>query len=534
MADPIQSNASIPLTTKSRRRRRRTHKTFKQIIASLALHALAYVLIFTAVWRCPNNPDSSILCPAINSVLPPALPIYSEKVGIYVSPFITQVNSTYFRFGQPVVTKVTTLAKSLYEGHVEPTVLQVEDVALEKYDIYLKSYVDKIIAIQEDIYETKMLPTHVKLILETTKNHSLKALSGTKKAAKRLEVVGVYVLQVYHDHIEPAVLKVNAKILSHISTLAKESKDESDECDCTDEDCDCDDDEYEDVDEQVLTSTITRIVSRTEVQLTSRKAVDPLATPEITPPAEPFDHELAYHKALVEQDIMVWNSEFRQAGKSAITSLTAELESLFQSAKPKLESAAKANLTIAQEEVQNVISNSSVTELEEDLSAILVQQADAVRSQAVEAVTAVLHEAESIRTGTLAVFKSIADVGLQELGRKWASMEGITWRDWKEFTALRVMTEEFAQVIVDIPIDEQIVRSVLADVDTEVSKWTKQVQAEFTLIAALEDAKSSLQSGELPQQDASTAIESEVVSSQPKIEPLTTTVAASAEAHDEL
>ncbi|KAK9388544.1 hypothetical protein V1515DRAFT_597227 [Lipomyces mesembrius] len=510
---PRPSEASgVPLRTFRRRRRRKLEpgNKFRLFLRSIFLHALIYSLLYTVLWKCPRHPESSELCPTVNKVTEPFVPFYNTKIAPYVEPTLERIQQGYETYAEPVVERAASAAKSQYNLYAAPYVTKVESAIKDQYDEKAGVHVEKLVGLARDVYDDNLMPlwessqpyitqalrranavaVYSKYVIRrkagpvvekmAAKGSELAKVSWAKVVKFYNDVIVVKSSQLYFDHVELAVLRVKDRIF-----LKAVSEDEY-VCECDDENCECDD--YEEAEERdieneedidsVVTSTITRTISRTSVS--SIGSVYPgnagTQTPEITPPVKHIDPEVAEHQLEIEKDIISWTSKFRTAGKNAVSSFSMEIDSLFQSAQDTLLTAAEANLLRAQNEIESIFDTADAAQVPAIMT-ILTAKADAVRAQAAEAASSVLRDAESIRISTLDIFKTVTDVGLQDLGRKWAFMEGITWQDWKEYRTLKSMADDFAQVIDDIPIDDKIVQKFLSNFDEAVTKWIAHTEA---------------------------------------------------------
>ncbi|KAK9472088.1 uncharacterized protein V1510DRAFT_430779 [Dipodascopsis tothii] len=199
--------------------------------------------------------------------------------------------------------------------------------------------------------------------------------------------------------------------------------------------------------------------------------------------------------AEIAADVAQWTDKFRSAGKQAVTNLNAELEDLTNGVLAQLAGAA-ADLARARSEVEPTLISSSEREQGADLADGLgrpeAAQLAADTSAAIVARTHALvdefhAQAGDVRTGVLEVFNSVTEVGLRELGHKWAWMDGVTWRDWKEFQHLRKMATEFGDVIMGIPVTAAAVDTAAADVERDALAWAADVRDGAAAVEAAAD-----------------------------------------------
>ncbi|KAK9246713.1 hypothetical protein V1506DRAFT_456525 [Lipomyces tetrasporus] len=537
--------SAVPLSTRRRRRRRKSTSgtRFRPFMKSVVLHGLIYSLLYTVFWKCPRHPGSSQLCPIVNTAITkPLTPFYDKSIAPYAEPALERIQMGYATYAEPVVERAASVAKSQYNLYAAPYVTKVEGAIMNQYDDKARPHVEKVVGMARVVYEDKLVPlwkssqpyiskaqqranlaaVHSKYVIRQqvgpvvekmmTRGCELTEVSWAKVVKFYNDVIVVNALQLYFDHVEPAVLRVRDRIFSKVVGDNEDAGDWDDEE--TDEEGEAESEE-DDI-ESVITSTITRTVSRIATgAITSAYPADAgKQTPEITPPAEPIDPEVAEHQLEIEKDIILWTSKFRTAGKNAVSTFSMDLDALFQSAQESLSKSAEHNLLRAQNDMESIIDAADASQLSV-ITTILAAKADVVRRHATEAANAVLKDAESIRSSTLDIFKTVTDVGLQELGRKWAFMEGITWQDWKEYRTLKSMADDFAQVIVEIPIDDKVVQSFLGDLDKAVSNWIELVEAKVGKLleeASLKQAAEKMVSEQLIEstQGVYSAVEKEI------------------------
>ncbi|KAK9237034.1 hypothetical protein V1525DRAFT_361545 [Lipomyces kononenkoae] len=502
------TSSPVPLRTRRRRRRRSEPRNkLRRALQSIFLHALIYSLLYTVIWKCPRHPESSRLCPAVNKLTEPFAPFYSSKIAPYAEPAFETMQKSYQAYAQPLLERAASATRSQYDAYGAPYVANLENAIRDQYDDKARAHVEKIMGVASHVYNDNLIPlwedsqpyiTQAQRRANAVAVYSKQVISRQvrpvvhKLAAKGSElakilwarivkyykeVIVVRSLQLYFDHVEPAILRVRDRIF-----LKAVSEDDAEYDDNNEEDEEGVSKDEEDI-TSVFTSTITKTVSRTIISSTGSSYPDDTAkeTPEITPPVQPIDPEVAEHQLEIERDIISWTAKFRTAGKNAVSKFSIEIESLFSSAQEPLVQTAEANLLRAQGDIESIFVAANSAQFPVIME-LLAAKADVVRAQAVEAANSVLRDAESIRTSTLDIFKTVTDIGLQELGRKWAFMEDITWEDWKEYRTLKSMADDFSQIIVEIPIDDNIVRKFLAGFDESIARWMAQVEEKVSKI----------------------------------------------------
>ncbi|KAK9476434.1 hypothetical protein V1514DRAFT_336780 [Lipomyces japonicus] len=540
-AVPEQYTAKRP---RRKTKRDRNRRTFSRILASLFFHLLAYYLIYAAFWKCPSDPTSSLLCPVTERITEPLTPWYEDKVKPYAGPVISRASAIYSTNAQPLLNKASVAAKLTYDNHLARHVDQAHDLVFARYSHHVKPHFDKATELWYTVWNDDMRRrwTHATPYIEKSKQLGAASVSKgivfskhagavSKQVAIRLselskiawhdliifydEVVKVHALRLYFAHVEPAFTRIKVRLLAlnNSNTIVDKVKrsfdndleddiDEIDEFeqDKQDDDLDKIDDALEEEEEapiSEITSTVydTRTFSSPSSKDTSTSSTiaiaesislsrepSSMASPEPTPAAKEGDYEADLVRKEINADIEGWQQKFKKAGKSAVSTLSADLDAFFVTAKLQFLQESEVNITEVKKAIQSLIKEAEPAELSSLIRYVLPLKAELVEDQALDSLKAIYAEAESIRASTVVIFKTVTDVGLSELSRKWAYTDGVTWDDWKEFKNLRDTTEEFISMLKKIPIDESKTEDVFDAVTSEIVLWVASVKVQVQRI----------------------------------------------------
>lgn len=182
-------------------------------------------------------------------------------------------------------------------------------------------------------------------------------------------------------------------------------------------------------------------------------------------PPSPEDQILAKAQQVVQEDLRKWQEKFTQAadeGADEIDERMTEIsDRLIQNQANRignahikqLEETVQSSLTALKADIISIIKKSTDKDIEESEEAI----STAVRKAGV----AIKEKAQSVRTwrqsydretnsliGAAAidiynVVDEIKELGLQEIGMRWAWTDGITHKDWKKYHALKHRFDEW-------------------------------------------------------------------------------------------
>ena len=217
---------------------------------------------------------------------------------------------------------------------------------------------------------------------------------------------------------------------------------------------------------EVLSSTKGSITSESGTQPSpSIHSVDN-AVPSQAP--EPVDQEAKAREA-VTKDLYTWQERFLKAAEKGADDLSERVQEITDRQISNQVEAVGESFIVQLEEAQTTETSKlkhAIVDLIKSLPELpseqdIVDTEDKVAKAVKSAATAVKSVAQSLRswkqgfkketkslvsaasTSTLDVLDNIRDLGLQEIGMRWASMDGVTYRDWAKYHELKEAFDEW-------------------------------------------------------------------------------------------
>ncbi|KAK9463889.1 uncharacterized protein V1516DRAFT_668952 [Lipomyces oligophaga] len=449
----------VPLTTRTRRRKHRGRRPSRNF-ATVLFHLLIYWIIYFVFFQCPGDNSSTLLCSPLNKVTRPVRVTLSP----IVSPGFAHLKAFYYSQIQPY-------AVGSYDTYARAHLENLHSTADEWYGKYLKTYADSTQQYIEQVqpyYEIAKEFVSAQII-QVRKSFIPLATIAKEKAVYYSTIAWKHAIFIYKNYLSGTVASLYRSYVTPVYSRVTQKLGPT---------------------SSLSVELNSDYVSGATPGSTIIKTV--VATPSVTPAAVVLSEEEREHADVIDSDITAWNEKFKQSGKAAVSSLSADLEEFFTKSRKELKATGRQNLT----EVKGYIQLQLYPMSEDPLSSEVIQSiiaynlpsaADDVHARAAAAATEVLYNADQIRDSTLSIFRTVTDVGLHELARKWAMLENITWKDWKEFKSLRDLVDDFARVIESIPIDKGVVRKILEDLDRDIDDWAEEVR--LSSIALIEQAR---------------------------------------------
>jgi hypothetical protein len=195
----------------------------------------------------------------------------------------------------------------------------------------------------------------------------------------------------------------------------------------------------------------------------------------------------------IESDLERWQAKFSLAADKGIEDLEERIEEIVsaliassansygQSLSTALQSVSAEQLSSVKKRI-NALAESmpdeDAPEVEESTGDQLVREirtsaiavrdrAHALREWSSSFDEELVRRVSAAVDSTLAVLDSIRDLGLQEIGMRWAWMDGVTYKDWAKYHALRAQLEDWRNEIRDVGLHHKSVseaRTVASDI----------------------------------------------------------------------
>ncbi|KAF7936693.1 uncharacterized protein EAE97_008059 [Botrytis byssoidea] len=471
---------------------------------------LTWYSIITIFLRCPANLDlvtdtSPQICKPyfqLRSVLVPHFePYYNSYAAPYVNaakPYyhsvdqkiIAPVTALGMKYGAPRVAQVQAYGKAQWDKTLQPEVSKYQSLAKAKYDQTLAPHWNKVTAASGpyfDLAKTNAAQTYHEHIVPTFNIVQPYAIQGygyandfvvgtgvpyTKWA---LTSTGVFLDRkvwpklriLYGENVEPQLVRIGERLGRYRDgkklQAVVDSIDSSSSASFASS-------TFSSISSSVSSAHATS-ASSTSISLSV--STSSTKSPEKTPLSEDEIRENA--RNVVAKDLTTWQEKFSKAadeGSDEIDERVIEItERLVQNQAKKvgsallieLEEAIKSNLESLKSTIVSIVNaKKDPEESEESLNTAvrkagvaIKEKAQAVRTwrQSFDAETNSLI-GKSVKD-TFDIIDHIRDLGLQEIGMRWAWTDGITHKDWTKYHALKSKFEEWRldveKVVTDHP-----------------------------------------------------------------------------------
>lgn len=231
--------------------------------------------------------------------------------------------------------------------------------------------------------------------------------------------------------------------------------------------------------ESVYTSSSVTVTSTTEV---------PFVAPTLS-----TAEKAKQAREQIESDLQKWQDKFAVAADSGIEDLEERLEEIVGalvassanshglSLSTALQSVAATQVTTIKDRINDLVQSlpeEDAPEAEEEArdqlvndiraSAISVRdRAHALREWSLSFDDELLRRVSSAVNSTLDVLDGIRDLGLQEIGMRWAWMDGVTYKDWAKYRAVKEQLQDWRNQIYHVGMNHKSVaeaKAVAADI----------------------------------------------------------------------
>lgn len=470
---------------------------------SLISRLLVWYTIITALFRCPSSlndltEESPRGCkPYLNvrsHVTPYVEPYYNsyaaphvEKARPYVERFSEQVYSpsveygkkSYETYGAPRVDQARAYGQEKWEKIVKPQIDTAQVQAKEQYETTFAPHVSKASAAAEpyytssrdgasQIYTTHLLPafeaarpyvqktyaTGHELIFHKGLPYAQIAWGSTVVFLDRTLWPKLRVL--YGENVEPQLVRIGERLGRYRDGKKLKAAMEAGDTSST-------------------MSSVSSSFSSVAASVAPTKTDSSSAT---APPSMTPEQEAQHTREKIESDLKNWQDKFAKAADKGTEDLEervkeitdrqikSQVHGVGEALVIQLEENSKSELAKLKHEIIFLVKKFPEEYDDDDLGKATFSLSRSVR----QAGMAVKEKARALRSwkenfdqetqslvnaaseSTLDVIDNIRDLGLQEIGLRWAQMEGVTYKDWsryqevkKTFDEWRVKVEAVAQ-----------------------------------------------------------------------------------------
>ncbi|EED21894.1 conserved hypothetical protein [Talaromyces stipitatus ATCC 10500] len=470
---------------------------------ALAVRLFIWYTVLTPFLQCPS--DLSGLDGSSPRVCKPYLitrsyidPHVDRYYQTYAAPYVDQARPYASTFNKRVYAPASKFAKLGYEAYGAPTIAHVSEyghekwesvvvpqlesiqaraqtVYQERFDPYVRlakkavtPYTDAISSHVTNIYEGHILPlyTRSKPFVIQTYSSGQDLLFGTviPIIQEGWSTLAVFVKSnlvptitgLYSQNVEPQLVKIGERLASYregkkLRTVV---------------------DEFESSTAVSTTSTAAPSPTSINSSQTTELAKSTTQSDEVQASVSP---EQQYEKTReqVASDLLLWQQKFATAADNGVDDLG---ERVVQIVNSQLESGARKNAESLVEELETV-QEQEISKIKQHINSIIEglptyeaheeeQKANDDLLQFIRSAgSAIKDRAHALRewyngfdqelTGkvvtaaysTLEVLDGIRDLGLQEIGMRWAWMDGVTYKDWEKYHSMRKQFDEWREEV---------------------------------------------------------------------------------------
>ncbi|KAF7884165.1 uncharacterized protein EAF01_011588 [Botrytis porri] len=471
---------------------------------------LTWYSIITIFLRCPASLDlvtdtSPRICKPyfqLRSVLVPHLePYYNSYAAPYVNaakPYyhsvdqkiIAPVTALGMKYGAPRVAQIQAYGQAQWDKTLQPEVSKYQSLAKAKYDQTLAPHWNKVTAASGpyfDLAKTNAAQTYHEHIVPTFNIVQPYAIQGYGYANEfvvgtgvpytkwALTSTGVFLDRkvwpklriLYGENVEPQLVRIGERLGRY-----RDGKKLQAVVDSVDSSSSA----------SFASSTLSSIsssisyahaTSSSSTSITSSVSPSSTESPTKTPLSEDEIRENA--RNVVAKDLTTWQEKFSKAadeGSDEIDERVTEItERLVQNQANKvgsallieLEEAIKSNLESLKSTIISIVNAKKDTEESEESLNTAVRKAGVAIKEKAQAVRTWRQSFDSETNSligksvkdTFDIIDHIRDLGLQEIGMRWAWTDGITHKDWTKYHALKSKFEEWRldveKVVTDHP-----------------------------------------------------------------------------------
>jgi len=495
----VTSSSKVTMSSKSAKSTS-TKKSFN--LFSVLSRILTWYSIITIFFRCPATNDlvsdsSPQICKPyfqLRSTITPHLePYYNTYAAPYVDaarPYYNAVDKIIIapatslgaKYGAPRVAKAQAFGQAQWNKNVQPQVSKYKNIAKAQYDQTFAPHFNKAtsaVAPYYDITKTNALQTYYGHILPTYKTIQPYAIQGYTITSDLVvsTVVpysqwvwatgGVFLDRtvfpklriLYGENVEPQLVRIGERLGRYRD--GKKLKAAVDSVDSSSTSASA---------SSTYSSLSSSIASAYETPVPSsstsivEETTDPVVAEEAAQPTPLTSAEVrANAQKIVADDLKTWQEKFAKAAdvgseelESRITEITdrmtqSQARKVGRALNIQLEETVKSSLSTLKSKIISIVKDSSTDEDKEEALSIAVRKAG----------VAIKEKAQNIRTWRLSFNKELAlliseageetfqiidhirDLGLQEVGMRWAWIDGVTHKDWAKYHQLKNKFDEW-------------------------------------------------------------------------------------------
>lgn len=239
---------------------------------------------------------------------------------------------------------------------------------------------------------------------------------------------------------------------------------------------------------------VTSSATKSQEQIHTTTTVTSTSTPQASaqPTLTPTE-QAQQAREKIDSDLKRWQGKFALAADKGIEDLEERIGEIVSalvasSANSHGQSLSTALQLVSAEQLSSIkqrineladsMPEEDAPEIEESTKDLLVRdirtsaisvrdRAHALREWSISFEDELVRRVTAAVNSTLDVLDSIRDLGLQEIGMRWAWMDGVTYKDWAKYHALKAQLEEWRNEIRNVGMNHKSVsdaRAVASDI----------------------------------------------------------------------
>ena len=454
---------------------------------------MVWYIVITALFRCPTSltdlaEDSPRVCKPYLTTRSHIAPYIEPYYNSYAAPHVEKVKPYVERFSREIYTPSFNYGKQTYDTYGAPKVEQIREFGQEKWEKIVKPQLDTAQFQAKKQYESNLAPHVSKAsaaaapyytssregVTQIYSAHVLPAFEASRPYVERSYAVGHQVFIdtglpyvttaweytaaffnrtlwpklriLYGENVEPQLVRIGERlgryrdgkriraVLEEAASTAQVSS---------------------------LSSSLSSVAA-TIAPTTSSST--PTTSPSLTP-----EQEAEQIREKIESDLKNWQDKFAKAADKGTEDLEERVNEIIErqiesqvhgvgeALVIQLEETANIQIQKLKRDIQWLVQTFPEEYDDEDLGKASFSLSKFVR----QAGLAVKEKAQALRSwkenfdqetqslvsaasdSTLEVIDSIRDLGLQEIGLRWAQMEGVTYKDWSKYHDVKKTFDEW-------------------------------------------------------------------------------------------
>lgn len=503
---------------------------------------LVWYVIITAIFRCPSTEtqltdDSPRICKPYLSARTQIQPYVTPYYDTYAAPYVDSARPYADKLNKQFISPASRFSKRSYDLYAAPRVEQAKAYGLSQwnaiavpqlqvaqaranqvYNAYLGPYVQQASAVVEPHYGAAkenaayVHQKHVVPAVEYSRPLLEKAIWATREFALGtalpfsqsayssivLFVDGTLVptlRSLYRENVEPQLVMIGERLARY-----REGR------------------KLQAVMDETTTSSVLSEGMSTSAEAASQSTAQPSsisASQEASPSGTPLSEQekIAEARKQVESDLKTWQEKFSVAAKKGSEDLAQRVQGIMTGlSETEVDGVAvglaKALKISAEKEIADAKSkiNAIVESIDEDADSATVESAEAETLKAIRAAGAsVKSYAQKLREwynsfdamlsgraseaskSTLQVLDGIRDLGLQEIGMRWAWLDGVTYQDWQKYHDLKQQFADWRGEVTDVALKHPALEKARASANEVVADGMDTAEKAAAELTRLKD-----------------------------------------------